>query len=390
MQSTQKLYYQNSLLQEFSATVLFCKPQGEHWLIALDSTAFYPEGGGQPADYGTLQGVCVLDVQQKESIVWHTTAQPLSVGATVQGKIDWQRRLDLMQQHTGEHILSGLLHSLYGAENVGFHIGAEFVTMDTDIALSEQQLFIAEHKANQIIWQNLAVDSTFPQQEQLSQLEYRCKKEILDAVRIVTIPDADCCACCGTHLPYTGMVGQIKIIDWQNYKGGTRLTIVCGNRALKQFELRREQLALIGTMLSTPVAQTATAVEHCQNQLQKLQQQLAQTQLLWFQSIAGSVSKEKPLLLFIEQLNPAELRTLCLEICKHTTQLVLVCSGSGETGLSYAIGQQDGNVSSFVQQLNQTLQGKGGGKPNLATGKLTTTPQQLQDFWNTYLEDISL
>jgi len=229
---------------------------------------FYPEGGGQPADRGTLtlaDGTVlnVTDVHETNGIIWHTvdalpeTAQP---GAAVTGTIDWEWRFDKMQQHTGEHILSGILHQMFGAENVGFHIGSDAVRMDTSVPISAEGLREAELAANRIIWENVPVLITYPTPEELAALTYRSKKEIAGQVRIVTIPGADVCACCGTHTRTTGQVGQIKILASENYKGGVRLSVVCGQRALLAAQAMRQRQAEIGALLSAKADQTAVAV----------------------------------------------------------------------------------------------------------------------------------
>ena len=267
MQRTEK-YFENDAFRKTAAGVILAaeadaKTGGGR--IALDGTVFYPEGGGQPADRGTLtlaDGTVlhVTDVHETNGIIWHRvdalpeTAQP---GAAVTGTIDWEWRFDKMQQHTGEHILSGILHQMFGAENVGFHIGSDAVRMDTSVPISAEGLREAELAANRIIWENVPVLITYPTPEELAALTYRSKKEIAGQVRIVTIPGADVCACCGTHTAATGQVGQIKILTSENYKGGVRLSVVCGGRALREAQAMRSRQADIGALLSAKADQTA-------------------------------------------------------------------------------------------------------------------------------------
>ena len=228
--ATQKLYETDAYVQEFTAAVLSCTPQGEHFAVVLDRTSFFPEGGGQPCDLGTLGCANVLDVRTDGETVTHLTDAPLPVGQTVTGCLDWARRLDAMQQHTGEHILSGTLHRLFGAENVGFHIGTPYVRMDTSIPLTAAQLAEAEAQANAAVRADTPVRCYVPDAAALAATEYRSKKEIDGAVRLVEA-GGDCCACCGTHLARTGEVGLIKIISAQHYKAGMRLAVACGQRA---------------------------------------------------------------------------------------------------------------------------------------------------------------
>ena len=241
MQPTEKYYEHDAYRREAVGHILAAEPDSRTGggRIALDGTVFYPEGGGQPADRGTLTladgtVLTVTDVHEQAGVIWHMVSSlPAGAvpGAEAAQAIDWAWRFDKMQQHTGEHILSGILHSMFGAENVGFHIGSDAVRMDTNIPISAEGLKAAETAANRIIWENVPVSITYPTREELAALTYRSKKEIEGQVRIVTIPGADVCACCGTHTAFTGAVGQIKILAAENYKGGVRLSIVCGGRA---------------------------------------------------------------------------------------------------------------------------------------------------------------
>ena len=269
MQSTQKYYEADAYRTEAAGRILAAEPDGNGGgKIALDGTVFYPEGGGQPADRGTLtlpDGTVlhVTDVHEQGGVIWHTiddlpeTAAP---GTEVQEALDWAWRFDKMQQHTGEHILSGILHQMFGAENVGFHIGTDAVRMDTSVPISAEGLREAELAANRIVWQDVPVLITYPTPEELAALTYRSKKEIAGQVRIVTIPGADVCACCGTHTAATGAVGQIKILASENYKGGVRLSVVCGQRALAEAQAMWARQADIGALLSAKSTETANAV----------------------------------------------------------------------------------------------------------------------------------
>ena len=221
MPATAKLYETDPYVQTFTATVLVCTPAGEQFAVQLDRTAFYPEGGGQPCDTGALGTALVTDVQEHGGMITHTVSAALPVGQTVEGRIDWARRRDHMEQHTGEHILSGTLHRLFGAENVGFHIGSPAVRMDMSVPLTAGQLAEAEAQANAVIRADAPVRCWYPAPEDLAKLTYRSKKEIDGAVRLVDAGGADLCACCGTHVSTTGQVGAIKILSAQSYKGGT-------------------------------------------------------------------------------------------------------------------------------------------------------------------------
>ena len=270
MQRTEKYFEPDAFRTQCESVILAAEPDEKTGggRIALDGTVFYPEGGGQPADRGTLTlpdgtTLNVTDVHERDGILWHSVdALPESAvpGTAVSGCIDWEWRFDKMQQHTGEHILSGILHQMFGAENVGFHIGSEAVRMDTSVPISAEGLRAAELAANRIVWQDVPVLVSYPTREELAALVYRSKKEIEGQVRIVTIPGADVCACCGTHTRTTGQVGQIKILASENYKGGVRLSVVCGARALEAAQAMRARQADIGALLSAKADQTAVAV----------------------------------------------------------------------------------------------------------------------------------
>ena len=226
MQPTEKLYEADAFTRRFTAAVLACEPVPGGWRAALDRTAFYPEGGGQPCDTGTLGGAAVTGVHASGGVIWHTLDAPLPVGGRVEGELDWARRRDHMEQHTGEHILSGTLHRLFGAENVGFHIGQPAVRMDMNRPLNSAQLAEAEAAANAAVRADAPVRAWYPEPGELAGLAYRSKKELDGPVRLVDAGGADLCACCGTHLGRTGQVGLIKILSAQHYKGGTRLAVV--------------------------------------------------------------------------------------------------------------------------------------------------------------------
>lgn len=227
---TEKLYEVDSYVQNFTAQVVSCTPVPGGFAVVLDRTAFFPEGGGQPCDTGRLGGARVLAVHTDGETITHTTDTPLTAGETVDGCLDWPARLDAMQQHTGEHILSGALHRLFGAENVGFHIGSPYVRMDTSIPLTQEQLAQAEAEANAAVRADTPVHCWVPDPETLARTDYRSKKELTGDVRLVEA-GGDCCACCGTHLTRTGEVGLIKIISFAHYKSGMRLAVACGQRA---------------------------------------------------------------------------------------------------------------------------------------------------------------
>ena len=229
---TEKLYYNDPFCKTFTATILSCTREKSGYAVTLDRTAFYPEGGGQPADHGVLGGASVTDTREKDGEILHFCDRPLPVGEAVEGEIDWSRRFDFMQQHSGEHIVSGILCGKFHCDNVGFHIGHDLVTIDFNARLTPEDVLEVERLANRYVWEDHPIDISFPSPDQLEALDYRSKKALTGQVRIVAWPGADCCACCGTHVRSSGQVGMIKLVSCQNFREGVRIELAAGGRAL--------------------------------------------------------------------------------------------------------------------------------------------------------------
>ena len=381
MEHTENLFYAQPPVLEFTARVLACEEDKNGWQVVLDRTAFYPEGGGQPADRGLLGGVRVLDVHEKEGAVRHLTDGPLTVGETVEGRVDAARRLDLTQQHSGEHILSGILHSMFGAENVGFHIGQDYLLMDLSVAVDAEGLAKAEEAANRIVWQDVETRAAWYEKEQLASLTYRSKKELEGPVRLVTMPGADCCACCGTHVQRTGEGGQIKIIDHIKYKSGTRLQVVCGGRALARHRLVDGQCRRAGAALSAPVEGLAGAVQRQKEELEAAKFRLTGLENQLFALWAAAETDENPLV-SRPGLSPDGLRRLAAAL-SETRPGVCCAVSEKEGGLSYAIActRQEADLRGLCKAMNAALDGRGGGKPGFVQGSLGADAEALRAFW---------
>ena len=389
MQRTEKYFERDAFRTEGEGHILAAEADAKTGggRIALDGTVFYPEGGGQPADRGTLtlpDGTVlnVTDVHEHDGIIWHSVdALPESAvpGTAVTGRIDWEWRFDKMQQHTGEHILSGILHQMFGAENVGFHIGAEAVRMDTSVPIPPEGLQAAELAANRIIWQNVPVVITYPTREELAQMTYRSKKEIEGQVRIVTIPGADVCACCGTHTATSGQVGQIKILASENYKGGVRLSVVCGARALAAAQARRARLAEIGALLSAKADQTAVAVHRIYDEYTALKFTHFGMCAQLFDALAQLVNPGEDAIRTVPGLDPDGLHRLAVRLTEATTGLCAALTPT-EKGTGYCIAQAAGDLRALPKALNAALNGRGGGKPGICQGSCAATPEQVEAF----------
>ena len=381
MEHTEKLFYAQPPVLEFTARVLACEEDKNGWQVALDRTAFYPEGGGQPADRGLLGGVHVLDVHEKEGVIRHLTDGPLTAGETVEGRVDAARRLDLTQQHSGEHILSGILHSMFGAENVGFHIGKDYLLMDLSVPVDAEGLARAEEAANRIVWQDVETQAVWYEKEQLAALTYRSKKELEGPVRLVTMPGADCCACCGTHVQRTGQVGQIKIIDHIKYKSGTRLQVVCGGRALEHHRLVDGQCRRAGAALSAPVEGLAGAVQRQKEELEAAKFRLTGLENQLFALWAAAETDENPLV-SRPGLSPDGLRRLAAAL-SETRPGVCCAVSEKEGGLSYAIActGEGADLRGLCKAMNAALDGRGGGKPGFVQGSCSADFDALRAFW---------
>ena len=250
---TRKLYYEDSHLVSFSATVLSCEETDKGFGVILDATVFYPEGGGQAGDTGFLGGVRVLDTQELGGNVVHFCAEPLENGVNVGAEIDWERRFLRMQQHSGEHIVSGIIHRRYGYHNVGFHMGSGIITIDFDGVIPAEELCAIEAEANRAVWENLPVRCWYPSPEELPGVFYRTKRALPWPVRIVEVPGFDSCACCGTHVKATGEIGLIKLFNVMGFRGGTRMEMACGQAALEMLNQAYEQNRLVSQAFSAKI-----------------------------------------------------------------------------------------------------------------------------------------
>lgn len=379
---TEKLFYRDSHARTFASRVLSCEkePGEETWQVILEETAFFPEGGGQAADTGTLGGARVLDVQEKEGIIRHKVDQPLPEGTVQEGVLDWEKRFSRMQQHTGEHIVSGIIHGRFGYSNVGFHLGEEVCTLDLDGPLTKEELTEVETAANEAVFACLPVQAGFPDREELEMLEYRSKIEIDGPVRIVTIPGVDRCACCAPHVAVTGEIGLIKFIHSQNYKGGVRITMVCGRRALKDYRKKEELVRGVMHALSASEDKAAEAVWHLKEEMNalKLEKDALKKQIFDWQA-AGAVRGEEPVFLFEEGLSGSEPRELMNRLLEKGAGTAGVFT-KAENGFRYVIGSRKEDLRPLCRSLNAQFGGKGGGKPEMVQGSLAGSREEILEF----------
>ncbi len=377
---TQKLYELDSFCSRFTATVQACTAQGEVYAVELDRTAFFPEGGGQSADVGMLDGEAVLDVQLDGDRILHILAAPLTVGQTVTGVLDWDTRFLRMQKHTGEHIVCGIIHRLYGYENVGFHLGSEDVTLDVDGELTREQIDEVEELANRAVAANLAVTAVYPTAQELATMAYRSKKAIDGAVRIVTIDGLDNCACCAPHVAFTGQVGLIKLLDFIRYKGGVRIHMQCGLDALYDYRMRYTQTAAIASALSVKQPMVYDAVCRLLAQRDCLARELATARKEALSLRVDMLSPDRERVLFIENgVDADSLRDLVLAASAKIHGLCIAFSGDDENGYTYAAA--GGDLPTFAALLKERLSARGGGSAQLIQGRVFATAEAIRTFW---------
>ncbi len=380
--NTEKLYYQDCHLDAFDAQVVSCEAKDQFWEIVLDRTAFYPEGGGQASDVGTLSGVNVIHVSDEGEQVIHLCDGPLSIGHTVHGQIDYARRFDLMQQHTGEHIISGLIHAKYGCHNTGFHMGSDVITIDFDGEVPASDLPELERRANEALWKNIPLKIWVPSPEELPDVTYRTKRALPWPVRIVQVPGYDSCACCGVHVAATGEVGLIKLLSCIRFRTGVRIEMICGQRALDYLSSAYEQNLQVSRAFSAKLMETGAAAEKMNETVEALKFQIGSLRQQIFEGIAESCRDAGDVLIFEEDLDSNNVRRLADLVAERCGGTAAVLSGSDSGGYSYCLVTRNGDLRSFVKEMNAALNGRGGGKPEFQQGSLRAPKQEICAYFS--------
>lgn len=366
---TEKLYYEDAFLRTFTGRVLECREEKGRWAVVLDRTAFYPEGGGQPADRGRLGDVEVDDVRERDGQIVHYCGGPVEAGAEVAGVIDWDRRFDFMQQHSGEHIVSGILCGAFQCDNVGFHIGHELVTIDFNRELSAEEVAEVERRANRYIWEDHPAEASLPSPARLESMAYRSKKALSGQVRIVTWPGADCCACCGTHVRSSGQVGSVKLLSCQKFREGVRIEMAAGGRALRYFNTIARQNHRISQLLSAKPEATAAAVERLQRELYTLRGRVTALEESDFARKARQYAGAGDVLLLESAMSAESIRRLCGAVQESAGGRCAVFAGEDGT-YQYAVSQPGGDLRALAKEINTALNGRGGGKPEFIQGSV--------------------
>ena len=375
-----KLYYQDCHLDRFVARVVSCEQAEKGYAVTLSQTAFYPEGGGQACDLGTLGEARVLDVREQGEEVVHLCDKPLTPDTTVEGVIDWERRFDLMQQHTGEHIVSGVIHRLFGHDNSGFHVGADVVTVDFDGPIPPEALPQIEAEANRAVWQNLKLRCWYPSPEELPTVGYRTKRPLPWPVRIVEIPGVDKCACCGVQVGFTGEVGLIKLFSCVKFHQGVRIEMACGGRALALLNKAYDQNRQVSQAFSAKIYETGEAARTMNRRLAEAQYRADTLQKQIFDAVAegyrgkGNVFHHQP------EGGPGELRELADRISLSCGGTAFLCSESGN-GMNICIISSTDDLKALGKALKERFHARGGGKPGSFQGTCQATAEELEAFF---------
>lgn len=380
---TERLFDKSSKIREFEATVLSCEPKGDgKYAVILDKTAFFPNEGGQSCDGGIIDGVEVLSVDEHDGIIIHTLPSPLAVGASVPCRLDYIGRFRKMQNHTAEHIVSGLVHSMFGYENVGFHLGDGYMTADFDGEISREDIDRIETRANIVIFSCRRVRAYYPNSEELKILEYRSKLDLTDNVRIVEIEDTDMCACCAPHVENTGEVGLLKIIDAIRYKGGMRLTMVAGLDALADYRARCEQIRQVSTAISAKQSEVADGVLRLLDEVGKLKGRVSALGRELMQKKLDSLdATEGSIILFEDFDDMLSLRNFVNEGVKKCGKFFAVFTPDGD-GYKYIIASRSLDLKPLSKKLNNALSGRGGGSERMIQGSCRADRKSIEQFFD--------
>ena len=370
MEEMNELFYRDEYAREFDAEVISCQKGKKGYEVVLSDTAFYPEGGGQPADRGTLEQANVLDVKRRNGEILHITDAPLEPGMTVHGVLDWERRFDHMQQHSGEHILSGLVHAQFGYDNVGFHMNDEVVTVDFNGPITWEEAMELEDKVNAYIWTDAESRELYPLEEELKAMDYRSKIELKGKVRLVEYPGADLCACCGTHVAHTGEIGLMKILSVSRHKDGVRMEMLFGGRAMKDYDRKHLLNTEFSCRLSAKPYETGEALQRVLDEMNAMKFRMQAMNERYYAMRATSIPVGEPVIFFNEPgMSMVEIRKFCdYLISKGKVKTAMIISPKDKESVNYVMGSADLNMRDVGKLLNEELHGRGGGRPEMVQG----------------------
>ncbi len=379
---TEKLYDYDSYKTEFDAVVLSCEATENGYKTVFDKTLFFPEEGGQSCDTGYVDNIEITHVEINGDDIFHYSKTPFTVGSTVHGIIEFAPRYRKMQNHSGEHIICGIAHKLYGCENVGFHLGADYVTMDLDKPLTAENIAEIERLANEAVYNNVAITAHYPGKAELETTDYRSKTDIQGEVRLVTVEGYDVCACCAPHVARTGEIGIIKILDCISYKGGVRLSILCGSDALKDYNERLKRNIYISNLLSSKQEDVCSAVDKLLEDIADLRQQIGEKSKLISRIYAEGISHtDENICIFAENLSNGEMRHIINDAKDKTRKSAAIFCGNDEEGYSYIIGSNYANMKELAPNLNSALDGRGGGNSRMIQGSVSADKNQIEQYF---------
>lgn len=377
---TRKLYYEDAYTKVFEAKVCACEKVENGWAVELAATAFFPEEGGQEADRGTLDGVRVLDAHEKDGVITHLTGGPLPVGKTVLGQIDWPDRFRKMQTHTGEHIVSGLIHKKYGYDNVGFHLAGGGCTIDVSGELTREQLDEIEQEANRAVWQDLPVTARFPLAFELAKMDYRSKLDLERDVRIVTVEGIDMCACCAPHVSSTGQIGVIKLLDFMRHRGGVRIWMKAGSDALEDYRARYGAALTVSGLLNAPQSDIAAGVEKLLAQRDELKRELAGLRRQVAESQAAAMESTDGNMLLFTRTDEDGMRILANAGMEKCGGVCAVFSGQ-DGAYRFVMSSKTADLRSFIREHGPALKARGGGQSQMISGQCAASRTDLEAFF---------
>ncbi len=375
----QRLYYENQYIKEFSASVLSCTQGKNGFEVILDKTAFFPEGGGQPGDTGFIGTAKVVDTVEKDGEVIHICSEAVEGGKT-ECKLDFEKRFTNMQQHTGEHIFSGVLHSVCGYDNVGFHMGEHSITVDFNGVVTAEELCRIERLSNEAVYKNIPVEAIYPSEDEIENYSYRSKKEIDGQIRLTKIEGVDLCACCGTHVAFTGEVGLIKAVSMMNYKSGVRITLQIGRKALDDYCEKNKSVYEISNLLKAKTDEIAPAVERVLAQLHESRLAYSVLKKELFALKAKDACGEK--YIAFDDGGSADDARIFADLLADKVGIAAAFSGNDDDGYKYAIVSRESDVREIGKALNSACSGRGGGKPDMVQGSVCSTRSEIESFWN--------
>lgn len=380
MEEMNELFYRDEYAREFDAEVISCQKGKKGYEVALSDTAFYPEGGGQPADRGTLGQVNVLDVKRRNGEILHITDAPLEPGMTVHGVLDWERRFDHMQQHSGEHILSGVVHAQFGYDNVGFHMNDEVVTVDFNGPITWEEAMELEDKVNAYIWTDAESRELYPSEEELKAMDYRSKIELKGKVRLVEYPGADLCACCGTHVAHTGEIGLMKILSVSRHKDGVRMEMLFGGRAMKDYDRKHLLNTEFSCRLSAKPYETGEALQRVLDEMNAMKFRMQAMNERYYAMRATSIPVGEPVIFFNEPgMSMVEIRKFCdYLISTGKVKTAMIISPKDKESVNYVMGSADLNMRDVGKLLNEGLHGRGGGRPEMVQGSFQAEAEAVE------------